>query len=551
MSEQLCPNCGSLNRLEARFCALCRAPLPRSGQPVPAGTGPPCPHCRTVNSSTARFCNGCGAALQLAPQQPKGATGALSLHATLQGGRYVVEGLLGKGGMGAVYKARDTRLQHKHWAIKEMSIASLLTTEELQQGMEAFRREAAMLAHLNHRNLPKVIDNFAENGREYLVMELVEGQTLSAMLTKGSKPLGVDQVLGWAEQLCEVLGYLHDQRPAIIFRDLKPDNIMVDKDGVIKLIDFGIARHFKPGQKADTMAFGTAGYAPPEQYGKGQTDARSDVYSLAATLHQLLTLRDPSQDPFNFPPARQLNPNVPEGLSAALQKALAHSPADRWANMTEFRRALRAPVQSPSSPPPVAMPVPPPAGSTPPAPATPAQRAVPVVQTTPGRRRRAGWLAYLVVVGGLASASVFLLRSDLLAVLQELTGDGVLGALLLFSLIWTMPVLAFLLTRRPLAAFLVFVISWWMGMLDSSTDLTIEPFQDMLITAGLMEATFLVSGYRTRGVKVGMVAAVVGSVAWIVQYTYAFGLGEIIVALLSGLVGGALAALLAKVFRRG
>lgn len=493
----------------------------------------------------------CGQALQ----HPQGVTGALGVHTTLQNGRYAVEGLLGKGGMGAVYKVRDTRLQNKLWAIKEMSIGSLLTTEELQQGVEAFRREAAMLAHLNHRNLPKVIDNFAENGREYLVMELVEGQTLSAMLAKGSKPLQVDPVIGWAEQLCEVLGYLHDQRPAIIFRDLKPDNIMINRDDVVKLIDFGIARHFKPGQKADTTAFGTAGYAPPEQYGKGQTDARSDVYSLAATLHQLLTRRDPSQDPFNFPPARQLNPNVPAGLSETLQKALSHSPADRWANMTDFRRALRAPVQPLSGLPPVVMSTAPPARSVPPAPATPSHPPAPPVQSKSGYRRRAGWLAYLVVVGGLASASVFLQRSDLLAALPELTGDGTLGYLLHLTLIWTMPVLAYLLTRRPLAAFLVFAIVWWIDAMDSNTGLTDELIKNMLITAGAMEATFLLSGYRLRGVRIGIVAAIVGSIAgiapFIIRYQYAPSMGELIVILLTGLVGGVLAALLATFFGRG
>jgi serine/threonine-protein kinase len=470
----------------------------------------------------------------------------------------VIEGLLGKGGMGAVYRARDTRLGNKLWAVKEMSTAGLSTSEEFRQGVEAFRREATMLARLNHRHLPKVIDNFEEGGREYLVMELVEGQTLAAMVTKGSKPLRVEQVIGWSEQLCDVLGYLHSQRPAIIFRDLKPDNIMVDKDGVVKLIDFGIARHFKPGKQADTTAFGTTGYAPPEQYGKGQTDARSDVYALAATLHQLLTQRDPSQDPFNFPPARQLNPNVPEGLSVALQRALSHSPADRWANMADFRRALQTPAQpSPDLAPvgmPVAFPARPASSVAPPTPVAPPQR-VPSATANTVDRHRAGWLAYLIVVGGLAAASVLFHSPDLFVSLQELTGDGALSNLLYLMLIWTAPVLAYLLTRRPLAAFLVFSIGWWLGVLGSITDLGDEMLQNALITAGVLEATFLLSGYRTRGVLVGIVAAVFGAIAGIalliIRNQYAPSTGDLVVALLAGLVGGALAALLAAISGRG
>ena len=529
------------------------------GQSGPASANLTCPNCRAANSATARFCNACGVALQPTEQRPKGATGALSLHATLHNGRYVVEGLLGKGGMGAVYKVRDTHLQNKRWAIKEMSTAGLLTTEDLRGGVEAFRREAAMLAHLNHRNLPKVIDNFEENGREYLVMELVEGQTLSAMLAKGSKPLRVDQVVAWGEQLCDVLGYLHSQRPAIIFRDLKPDNIMVDNDGVVKLIDFGIARHFTPGKTKDTVPFGTAGYAPPEQYGKGQTDARSDVYALAATLHHLLTQRDPSQDPFNFPPARQLNPNVPDGLSAALQKALSHSPADRWSTMSDFRKALRAPAQVQSGPTPAVMPVALPARPAPPVampvPFAAPRPAPPPVQATPGDRRRAGWLAYLIVVGGLAAASVLFHSPDLFASLQELTGDGALSNLLYLTLIWMAPVLAYLLTRRPLAAFLVFSVGWWLGVLGSMTDLGDEMLQNALITAAVLEATFLLSGYRTRGVLVGIGAAVFVAIAGmallIIRNQYAPNAGDLVVALLAGLVGGALAALLATILGRG
>ncbi|GEM_PF-4574042 len=310
-----------------------------------------CPRCQSLNSARASICDVCGAALSPARSPSTLIIGGLSVNDVLQSGRYVIEGFLGRGGMGTVYRVRDTRLEDKRWAIKEMSHVGLASPEEVRQGVEAFRREAAMLAHLSHRNLPKVIDNFEENGRQYLVMDLVEGQTLSDVLLKQNQPLPVAQVLVWTEQLCDALGYLHRQRPPIIFRDLKPDNIMVDKNGDVKLIDFGIARHFTPGKKSDTMLFGTFGYAPPEQYGGGQTDARSDEYALAATLHHVLTGRDPTQhSSFVFPPARQLNPAVPDGFSAALQKALSPNPGDRWATVDEFCQAISPPHQAQSIP---------------------------------------------------------------------------------------------------------------------------------------------------------------------------------------------------------
>lgn len=318
-----------------------------------------CPRCQATNPADANKCNACGVELPIVRTPSTSMKSGLAVNDVLQNGRYVIEGFLGGGGMGRVYRVRDTRLENKRWAIKEMSIDHLLTTEEVSQGVEAFRREAAMLAHLSHRNLPKVIDNFEENSRQYLVMDLVEGQTLSSYLSsKHDQPLPVAKVLDWAVQVCDALSYLHRQQPPVIFRDVKPDNIMVDREGVVKLIDFGIARHFKTGKAKDTVAFGTPGYAPPEQWGKQQSDARSDVYALAATLHHMLTGRDPIQHSlFVFPPARQLNPAVPEGLSAALQKALSFNPDDRWATVEDFRQAISASAQTPSLSPPLSSPM--------------------------------------------------------------------------------------------------------------------------------------------------------------------------------------------------
>ena len=561
LTDLPCPNCGRLNRPDARFCASCRSALTQPAGPTPGATGSSCPKCQAINPLGAKFCNACGSAMQPASSQPRSTTGALSLNTTLQHGRYVIEGLLGQGGMGAVYITHDTRLQAKRWAVKEMSTAGLTTTEDLRNGVEAFRREATMLATLSHRHLPKVVDNFEEDGREYLVMELVEGQTLASLLSKRNKPLPPDQVIAWGEQLCDVLGYLHSRKPPIIFRDLKPDNIMIDNDGVVKLIDFGIARHFTPGKKADTTAIGTTGYAPPEQYGKGQTDARSDIYALAATLHQLLTRRDPSQDPFNFPPARQLNPAVPQGLSAALQKALSTSPADRWPSTTDFRKALSAPAPASPQSGPTAVATPPAVQMRAAPPVTPSMSTPPpkpvsqTVQAAPAGRKRASFLAYLLIVGAFTVVSVVLRRANIFTLLQGLVGDETLSGLLYLTLLWTMPILAYLLTRWPLAAFLVYGIGEWLGTWGPITDFDYVPLQNTLITAAAIEAVFLLSGYRTRGSLVGVIAAVTGAAVslglTLVRYGSLPGASEIVMMVLAALVGGVLAALVATLLGRG
>jgi len=242
--------------------------------------------------------------------------------------------------MGAVYQAADTRIPGKTWAVKEMSDAAITNPLEKQQVRANFRQEALMLARLDHRNLPKVTDHFGEGGKQYLVMDFIEGETLAERLERDGGPLPVDEVLNWAEQLCDVLEYLHGQSPPVIFRDLKPGNVMVTPDRAVKLIDFGIARIFKPGKTTDTAYFGTTGYAPKEQYGKGQTDARSDVYGLGAMLHHLLTGVDPVDNPFYFGDIRQLNERVDAHVADCIMQALADNPDERWQSVTEMKAAL-------------------------------------------------------------------------------------------------------------------------------------------------------------------------------------------------------------------
>lgn len=263
-------------------------------------------------------------------------------HSVLAG-RYVILRCVGKGGMGAVYQASDARIPGKAWAVKEMSEAALTDPLEKQQAREAFQREALMLASLDHPNLPRVTDHFAEGGKQYLVMDFIEGETLLERLERaGGCSLPVDEVLRWADQLCAVLEYLHSRKPPVIFRDLKPANAMVTPDGVVKLIDFGIARLFKAGKRADTTFIGTEGYSPREQYGRGQTDTRSDIYALGATLHHLLTGVGPANRPFHFEDVRRLNRKVPGHVADAIMKALSDDPADRWQSAAEMRGALMA-----------------------------------------------------------------------------------------------------------------------------------------------------------------------------------------------------------------
>jgi len=300
-----------------------------------------CSNCRGANADTARFCSFCGYGLP-------GFPGAMSTTGQLQpsvvlGKRFVIQKKLGQGGMGAVYLAADNRIPGKEWAVKEMD-TSRVSSAELAQAKAAFRQEAEMLSRLDHPGLPKVADCFEERGNQYLVMDFIPGQTLGNMMQAHGGPMDEGTVLSWADQLCSVLDYLHRQPTPIIFRDLKPGNIMVTPQGQIKLIDFGIARHFKSGRTKDTVPMGTPGYSPPEQYGTGQTDARSDIYALAATLHQLLTGHDPGITPFNLPPARQVNPNVPRHLELVLQRALQLKPEDRFQTVAEMQQALWQPA---------------------------------------------------------------------------------------------------------------------------------------------------------------------------------------------------------------
>ncbi len=294
-----------------------------------------CENCGAVNTSVARFCQHCSVSLPF--QQINETLPAQKLI----NGRYQLEVRVGQGGMGAVYKALDTRFNNRPIAVKEMSRTGL-SALQIQEAEEAFERESRILADLLHPNLPRIYDHFTENERSYLVMDFIEGRTLEDYLEKANgRPLPLDQVVEWAEQICDVLSYLHNHQPPIIFRDLKPSNVMISESGHIYLIDFGIARMFKPGQSHDTIALGSPGFAAPEQYGKAQSSPRSDIYSLGALLHCLLTGVDPSEQPFFFKPASQLNPAVPLNLEQLLQQMLEMDAQKRPASAQDVLKVLR------------------------------------------------------------------------------------------------------------------------------------------------------------------------------------------------------------------
>ncbi|GAC1349547.1 MAG: hypothetical protein NVSMB27_23720 [Ktedonobacteraceae bacterium] len=256
--------------------------------------------------------------------------------------RYRILASLGVGGFGAVYKAEDTEFGNRLVAVKEMS-ESGLSVHELIEASEAFKHEAFLLAGLVYPNLPSIYDYFTEQGHWYIVMDFIEGETLEDHLQKSPTGyLPVEEVLDIGIQLCSVLDYLHTRKSPIIFRDLKPANIMLTPGGTIYLIDFGVARHFKPGKASDTIAFGSPGYAAPEQYGKAQTTAHADIYSLGVTFYQLLAGVDPTLTPFQFAPLQSsCRQPVPAELHTLIMQMLELDERKRPDTMRAVRQELQ------------------------------------------------------------------------------------------------------------------------------------------------------------------------------------------------------------------
>lgn len=251
-------------------------------------------------------------------------------------GKYKILNKIGQGGMSVVYLAMNERA-NKPWAVKEVRKNGVSNFEVVKQGLVA---ETDILKRLHHPSLPSIVDIIETDGSFIIVMDYIEGRSLQDAL----KHYGAQQeedVIEWAKQLCDVLGYLHKSNPPIIYRDMKPSNVMLKPDGNVTLIDFGTAREFKSNSVADTTCLGTQGYAAPEQFGgQGQTDTRTDIYCLGATMYHLVTGHNPAEPPYEMYPIRQWNPALSSGLEEIILKCTQRNPDDRYQSCDELMYAL-------------------------------------------------------------------------------------------------------------------------------------------------------------------------------------------------------------------
>lgn len=256
---------------------------------------------------------------------------------TVIDGKYEILKEIGRGGMSIVYLAMDKRL-NKQWAVKEIRKKGSGKNDEIV--VNSLLAEANMMKKLDHPALPRIVDIIDNGVTIYIIMDYIEGESLDKILNEyGAQP--EELVIGWAKQLCDALGYLHSQKPPIIYRDMKPANVMLKPEGNIKIIDFGIAREYKEQNLADTTVLGTKGYAPPEQY-CGQTDARSDIFALGMTMHHLLTGVDPRNgEPYAS--VRQWNPELSEGIEIIIDKCVEPAPENRYQTCAELLYDLEHP----------------------------------------------------------------------------------------------------------------------------------------------------------------------------------------------------------------
>lgn len=271
-------------------------------------------------------------------------------------GRYRIVETLGSGGMGTVYGCRDEVLD-TDWAVKEVAPPS---GQDQATHARQFLEEARILARLRHPGLPRVVDFFEQDDRCYLVMDRIRGRTLREILDQRGTPLDTQTAVDWLHQVLDVVGHLHGQQPPVIVRDIAPTNLMVDEEGQIRLIDFGLARLLAPDTKTSPMlkGWGSPGYAAPEQYGQGATDVRTDLYAVGATAWLMLTGEDPPESVTRLlgrdalPAASSLGIQVPARLDGWLQRALALRPEERFQDAREMKEALPASEPHPHAAPP-------------------------------------------------------------------------------------------------------------------------------------------------------------------------------------------------------
>ena len=316
-STLFCDQCGAALPAQATSCAVCRRYF---GGPSPS----PSPSGQPVHAS---FSHGLPASSGSGVLHP----GSLFLL------RYRILEQVGEGGFGVIYKAEDLDEHCRSVAIKQINLR-LLSPQQMIEATDSYNREVKYLSRLKHDHIPRIFDYFTDPDHWYLVMEYIKGETLEDKLKKARHGrFSTQQVFDIGIELCDVLGYLHTQHPPIIFRDVKPANIMQTKKGRIYLIDFGIARHYVPGHSKDTTPLGSPGYAAPEQYGIAQTTAQTDIYGLGATLQTLLTGKEPLDISMGGAPQDR---SIPKKLQLFLTKMLEQDASKRPQSMDEVKQSL-------------------------------------------------------------------------------------------------------------------------------------------------------------------------------------------------------------------
>jgi len=312
-----------------------------------------CNRCGALVADQATICSTCGAALRAANFAPSMPVASLSAAPStgapagpLRAGslfaqRYRVLSRVGEGGFGVIYKAQDIEQHDRVVAIKQI-ILRTLSPREMIEATDSYNREVRLLSQLHHDCIPRIYAYVTDPDHWYVVMDFIEGQTLEDTLkqARGGR-LSTQRVLEIGIALCDVLGYLHAQHPPIIFRDVKPANIMLSKTGRLYLIDFGIARRYAPDRSRDTGSLGSPGYAAPEQYGKAQTTVQSDLYSLGATLQTLLTGKEPlALAATGEEQVRELRRRIPRKLQPLLQHMLERDASQRPQSVSEVKQSL-------------------------------------------------------------------------------------------------------------------------------------------------------------------------------------------------------------------
>jgi len=313
-SALFCDECGAALAAQATSCAVCRQYF---------GTSSPSPSVQAVRAFLPLTMATCAGALR---------------PGTLFAQRYRILDQVGDGGFGVIYKAEDLDQHRRFVAIKQINL-SQLSPQQMIEATDSFNREVGCLSQLKHDHIPRIHDHFTDPDHWYVVMDYIGGETLEDKLKKVRRGrFSTQQVFDIGIALCDVLGYLHAQRPPIVFRDVKPANIMLTKTGRIYLIDFGIARYYTPDKTRDTAPLGSLGYAAPEQYGKAQTTAQTDIYGLGATLQTLLTGKEPLE--ILAGRASRDRP-IPEKLQALLTSMLAQDASKRPQSMNEVKQSLQ------------------------------------------------------------------------------------------------------------------------------------------------------------------------------------------------------------------